>query len=86
MRRIILCLLFAVLAVPAACERASADFYKYVDNEGVVHITNVPTSSRYTWMMREKHDKPKPGPSRAYSSGSYEDIIYLASKIGRAHV
>jgi soluble lytic murein transglycosylase-like protein len=35
---------------------ASADIYKYVDAEGVIHLTNVPTESgiKYTLIMREK--------------------------------
>lgn len=35
---------------------ASADIYKYVDAEGVIHLTNVPTQSgvKYTLIMREK--------------------------------
>ena len=35
---------------------AVADIYKYVDEEGVIHLTNVPTEAnvRYTLVMREK--------------------------------
>jgi soluble lytic murein transglycosylase-like protein len=35
---------------------ASADIYKYVDAEGVIHLTNVPTQTgvKYTLIMREK--------------------------------
>ncbi|HVO66044.1 MAG TPA: lytic transglycosylase domain-containing protein [Syntrophales bacterium] len=45
---------FAVLlAIPSF---SSADIYKYVDAEGVIHLTNVPTESgiKYTLIMREK--------------------------------
>lgn len=38
--------------------QAMADFYKFTDDEGVVHITNVPTSGEYRWMMRET-DRPR---------------------------
>ena len=35
---------------------AASDIYKYVDEEGVVHLTNVPTETnvRYVLVMREK--------------------------------
>jgi soluble lytic murein transglycosylase-like protein len=35
---------------------ASADIYKYEDEEGVVHLTNVPSNTgvKYTLLMREK--------------------------------
>jgi len=35
---------------------ASADIYKYVDSDGVIHLTNVPTDSgvKYVLVMREK--------------------------------
>lgn len=36
---------------------AFADFYSYTDAEGVVHITNAPTSARYRWMMGEKRTR-----------------------------
>lgn len=36
----------------------SADFYRFTDKDGVVHITNVPSSSKYRWMMRES-DRPR---------------------------
>ena len=32
---------------------ASADIYKFVDENGVLHFTNVPNDSAYKWVMRE---------------------------------
>ena len=34
-----------------------ADIYMYIDNQGVLHFTNVPTSSRYKFYMRERPSK-----------------------------
>lgn len=45
--------LFVISFVHLFSAVSSADFYKFTDEDGVVHITNVPTSSKYTWMMRE---------------------------------
>jgi soluble lytic murein transglycosylase len=47
MPALIVFLLF-LISVP---QKARADFYMYVDEEGVTHITNVPTSSKYKWVM-----------------------------------
>jgi soluble lytic murein transglycosylase-like protein len=45
--------LAALIIVLIAPQGALADFYKYEDNNGVVHLTNVPTSAKYRWFMRE---------------------------------
>ncbi len=45
--------LLVISSVHLFCGISSADFYKFTDEDGVVHITNVPTSSKYRWMMRE---------------------------------
>ncbi|MBW2157703.1 MAG: hypothetical protein JRG87_13800, partial [Deltaproteobacteria bacterium] len=34
-----------------------ADIYVYADSEGVLHFTNVPTSSNYKIYIREKPDR-----------------------------
>lgn len=40
--------LMASVAVPSS---AGADIYKYVDEHGVIHFTNAPTSKRYTLFL-----------------------------------
>jgi soluble lytic murein transglycosylase len=47
-----------ILALLIAPNGVLADIYKYVDNDGVIHFTNVPTSSKYEWVMREKDRGP----------------------------
>ena len=53
MSYVILVLLTMIFAFASP---ASADIYKYVDNEGVLHLTNVPTQTgvKYTLIMSEK--------------------------------
>jgi len=57
----------------------SADIYKYVDNEGVLHLTNVPTQTgvKYTLIMREKRvllDK-----KLGTNISQYDELIMKAS-------
>ena len=54
-----------------------ADIYRYIDENGVMHFTNTPTSStqNYKLFLREK---PKINPR--YSSKKYDDIIANAAQ------
>jgi len=53
LQRLALPLIF--LAVVASATEGGADIYKYVDAEGVVHLTNVPTAPLpYILVMKEK--------------------------------
>jgi hypothetical protein len=51
--RTLILLIFIGLALPQV---SSADIYKYVDEEGVLHLTNVPTeiNAKYVLVLREK--------------------------------
>ncbi len=74
-------LIIAIVLSPLFLSNARADFYKYVDADGVMHITNVPTSTKYKWMMREKKTYAvktaayyKAGPYSG-NKNAYADII-----------
>ncbi len=51
-----LLLIFSVFIIVLAAGSAGADIYKYVDKDGVLHLTNVPTASnvKYTLVLKEK--------------------------------
>ncbi len=51
----VICILVAIFII-AACSIAHADIYKHVDNDGVLHLTNVPSDPKvkYVMVMREK--------------------------------
>ncbi len=57
---------------------AFADIYRYIDENGVMHFTNVPTSSSndFKLFLRERG---KPAPSW-YHSEKYDDLITNASE------
>jgi hypothetical protein len=52
--RIVIAVLVFLTITPA--EAVYADIYKYVDNEGVLHLTNVPSipNAKYVLILREK--------------------------------
>lgn len=65
-------LVVTILVIPCAY----ADIYLYVDNEGVLHFTNAPTSSDYKVYMRER---PKPAATWK-NIESYDDVIAEAAR------
>ena len=56
---------------------ASADIYLYIDNQGVLHFTNTPTSGNYKVYMHEplRHSRPSFTAIR-----SYDDVISEAAR------
>lgn len=53
-----------------------ADIYKYTDDKGVIHFTNVPVSSQYKLYLREKSKRS----STSCSTGKFDHLIQKASK------
>ncbi len=71
-------ILFFLLLVAFMPQVSRADIYKYVDEEGVLHLTNVPTevSAKHVLVMREKpvHFTPLKDITK------YDDLIAKASE------
>lgn len=74
--------LLSALAVLLAVSNASAGFYSYVDGNGVIHISNVPVSNRYNWIMPEKSDSSGGlnGNSNGNASVVYDTLISNVSR------
>ena len=53
-----------------------ADIFIYTDKEGCVHLTNIPTSSKYRLYIKERPAKP----SISYSTDRFDNYIKEASK------
>ncbi|MBU1342138.1 MAG: lytic transglycosylase domain-containing protein [Proteobacteria bacterium] len=69
-------ILFFGLCIGCLDNPAVADIYTFIDSEGVVHFTNVPTSSDYKLYIRERPKKIK----RWFSTQRYDDLIKKAQK------
>ncbi len=71
-------MLLTVFIFTAPLSVAHADFYSYTDEQGKVHLTNVPTSyEKYKWVMEERRAIVKP---QWMSDREFDEIILDASK------
>jgi soluble lytic murein transglycosylase len=74
----LLLILSLTLAFPlVAALPVQADIYRYIDENGVMHFTNTPTSSVQNYRI---YVKEKPKTTRWYSSEKYDDLISDASE------
>ncbi|MBI5344183.1 MAG: lytic transglycosylase domain-containing protein [Deltaproteobacteria bacterium] len=75
MRKILCLIVFSVVAAALPEKSAYADFYRYIDPSGVTHITNVPASSKYVWIMREKNPANRPLTRVRKGQRAFDDLI-----------
>ncbi len=73
---VVLCLTGAILACPCRGV-AMADIYKFVDESGVTHISNVPTDPRYRLWWKEATPEER---KKALKSPVYESLIVDAAR------
>ena len=52
--------------------RATADIYKFVDSNGVVHFTNIPTRNNYKFYMKEEGDRSIVGELIGHYAAMYD--------------
>jgi soluble lytic murein transglycosylase len=60
--------------------RAGTGLYRYVDERGVVHFTNVPSDSRYARVKVLRSLATRPSTRYVPQVGSYDNLIEFASR------
>lgn len=78
---LVICFFMTVLA-SGYLTSAFADIYKYIDEDGVIHFTNVPSNPSYNYRIFIKDGSRKTQKLRlsSYSSNAYDHVITEASK------
>ena len=80
MRDVLIAVFFTIIFLVLAIE-GQAGIYKYVDEDGVLHFTNVPKHGGYEWVMRERGSA-----SRSLSArGDQVRYDYIIRKISRRY-
>ena len=65
-------------------DESRADIYRYVDDDGVVHLTNVPTDNKFKLWLKESRREPdffigRRGQGREFAS--FDDLIIKAADL-----
>ncbi len=68
-----LCTVFVLFAAVLPLD---ADIYKYIDSQGVLHFTNMPTSSDYKIYIKERPERSL----NSYIPDTYDPVIKQAAK------
>ena len=71
-----LIVIFGVIISIAASFPVNADIYMFIDSEGILHFTNMPSSPKYKIFVKEYPAKPK----KIFTTNKYDDLIKKASK------
>ena len=69
---------FSVIIILLASFYAFADFYKYTDETGVVHLTNSPRPG-YTWMRGETRNAPARAVAKKVPREKLDEMIYISA-------
>ncbi len=72
---LIVCSIFVFLA-----SDSFADIYRYIDENGVMHFTNVPTSSSQDFKLFLRETRKKSSQNNWYYRNKYDDLITEASE------
>ena len=79
--KFLLFLLVSVFVLSFGASSVWAGFYSYVDANGVIHISNVPVSNRYSWMMPEERDSSGGSYAKTESNAvRYDTLIFNVSR------
>ena len=69
---------FSVILILLASFCAFADFYRYTDENGVVHITNSPRPG-YSWVMGETKSAPVRTAVKKVPRDKLDELIYISA-------
>ncbi len=78
-RKEVVFILIACSVLVFTAANADADIYRYIDENGVMHFTNVPTSSSQDFKLFLRETRKKSSPNWYYRN-KYDDLITEASE------